>query len=368
MWYLRILFRLLFALGAGLVRFYIGSGAGGGTLLTRNGKEFNLATETNKGRIIKIKLGIPLKSPKMTLLIEGGSDRFFKSLGLSTEFQTGDETFDSRVYIVSDHSSVEKVLKEEFEARGVIFDILAEHYTKIRTDGRYLWIESSSLKEPRGEDFERLAKLQECFSVLESESTGLLGDRFVMRALLVEAVIWSVAGYALGSFIDFAITFDSTTFLDMTPIYKAGAGIAVAIFCGLLWLSWYLLRGSSRGHRVILESALVLLFSVPISGLQAAIDLNNGLDNSETQVTAKLARKDSYQVQSRRNRNRTVYKIWLDYEDKTLPLNREISVSGSTYHSVDKDHIVILNVGDGWLGAPWIRSIERGEKIEVEDS
>jgi hypothetical protein len=140
-----------------------------------------------------------------------------------------------------------------------------------------------------------------------------------------------------------------------------------AVLALLLMLYIYLfLRKSSRGHRIILESALFLLLLFPTAGFQLASDYNIHFDHHKPYfIKAKVV--NHYEVEKRRRRGiysrrrgRPSYYIELAFISRlpNIELPKKIKVRKSFYDRTQIDSTIGIFVGPGRLGHPWIKSID----------
>lgn len=327
------------------------------------GEQCRVITKEKKNVTTGIEIGVPLTSPKARIVMESAADRFYKRLGFSPGSQTGDPNFDSQVYIISNHSSVTNVLKEDTEARQLIYELLNQHYSEICTDGENLWLKSNTLHEPSIQDLDRLVQLKKYLLPLESEDSLTSSLQSSFRINMVKAAILSVAAYGCTGFIE-AIAFDDTTlYLNWSGLFSKGLLAAGFIFFLLFFLSWLLLRRTAGGHRELTEVGIVLLLFIPFAGTQLVADLNVALDTSEVEVVAVVEKRTRKQ-ETRTNDNssgtyrRDRYGWELRYNDPSVKFIRSIKLDGPTFRKVKKGEEVTLITGKGWLGIPWLRSIE----------
>ena len=118
---------------------------------------------------------------------------------------------------------------------------------------------------------------------LSDAPAGRTADRFLWKALVVEGVIWSIAGYAIGGGLE-TIFSRADVHVSASQLWTTAMYVALAAFAALLLVIVVWLRGSSRGHRVIIESALVLLVAIPLTSVQVVADTNRALDQSTTTI------------------------------------------------------------------------------------
>jgi hypothetical protein len=290
------------------------------------------------------RLAIPLSRPATFCLSrEKPSDRFFKSMGLGREFQTGDETFDSRIYIESEQGAVQIALKSSAGLRRRILDVFAAGATKLWADGRFLYLDSRDAQREKGLEHVR-EEVAECWP------TALAGmtDVYFSRPRIVRSILWAIAGYAFLSLIG-AFFFRETLHLDQPRLFKAGAVAAALTIAGLVGLTLALLQQSSWTHRAVARTALAALFVAPVFGLQLVSDMNRALDRRPFTISATVSRR--WETAGR------AYFIEVSPAINSGIFPGAIRVSHDVFRSVDSGMTVPVIIGGGRLGIPWLRSI-----------
>lgn len=313
----------------------------------------------NKKNITGYAVGARLQAPVLFRLHEeDDSDRLFKVLGFATEFQTGDSEFDPEVYVASDHPSLFDLLKESDTARAAIRKVLGSGFRRISADGNVLWIEKSASHEPFSEDLELLFELHSAFVELEARRQNYF-DPFLVRAVAVEALTWSIAAYAAAALPDLLGHHEDYHLhsWQILVVGLAGSGIVLGL---LLMLIFVLLRRSSKGHRILVEGALLLWFGLPVAGIQLASDLNRYFDGSDAVVvTARIARAEQRTHRGGRRGNYSTYHLILNHPASRpqIDLPSEIQVSHAVFRKAVSGHDVDLHIGRGCLSVPWYREI-----------
>jgi hypothetical protein len=123
-------------------------------------------------------------------------------------------------------------------------------------------------------------------------------------------------------------------------------------------LAWWLLRGSSRAHRVFLESLLALGIGVPPSSLVVASDLNIALDRSTPTVVTTTVRSKFVTVTRGKGGPRNHFHFALGArEPATISVPTQMEVSSPTYGSVAEGGRVAIVMRNGALGVPWVQEI-----------
>ncbi len=286
-------------------------------------------------------------------------DRWFKRAGLATEIETGDEDFDKFVYVVCDHPMFAGLLERSKEARGLISELLRAGVTRIEYSGGVLWCTMKRM--PSEHEQSLVARLGKALAPLRDDSSSRFADPFLRKALLAEGVVWSIAAFAASSLI---VTLSlPEIYLTDASYLLPGLSIAAGLFALLLSGVWLLFRGSSRGHRLILESGVVLALGLPVAGVQIFDDLNRGLDSSELKIQTRGTEcQRRVSTNTGRRGPRTTITHWLHVsgsaEGITLP--SPVRFPGMCEHA-PRGALATFTIGRGALGGPWYRTITVGD-------
>jgi hypothetical protein len=319
-------------------------------------------TRRNKGRVIGYTVSVELAAPLwFRLHRETGLDRWFKRIGFSTESDTRDKAFDDLVYIACDHPMFSALLKRSAEARQAITDLLAAGVARIECDGHA--VRCSMKDEPTPQDLSLVARLGGALAPLTKDSSRRLGDPFLWKALVVEGLVWSVAGYGLTTLLELVfLPWSARVDIHMSPagLVLPGLVLSAALFSILIAGIWLLLRGSSRGHRVIIESAAALLIGLPTTGVQLYADLNRSLDTSSVEMQATVANCQTRVSRGRRGRTTTTYHLRMSGSAEGIALPSDIRVTGETCRAATPGSWATVSLGKGAFGKPWYRRISVG--------
>lgn len=314
----------------------------------------------------KIYWGLELKTPLVFALTqEGRWDRMSKFFGLATELQTGDETFDRKVYVAGDHPALHRLLVEDAELRRRIVGLFNRGARRIFSDGRHLWVEPVEPSHASDQDLAELLGI--CGALERGEPTGRhwLMDPFLGKAIAVEALVWTVALYGAPSQVELLyrsyVLGEEQLYLDLWALLRPSLMLAAGLFVGLMGLIVLFLRGSSRGHRIMLESIVVLGLGLPLSGIQVISDYNLGQDPS-------ASRQDVYQVvgkwqvgreSSRQKWGRAKYYLTLaPLTAGAPPVRPYLRVSGANYVRARAGGTLKISSRAGRLNIPWLVRLE----------
>lgn len=190
-------------------------------------------------------------------------------------------------------------------------------------------------------------------------------DHYSFRVLIIEAIIFSIAAY---SWLGFGEFYMFTEDVHLSPFLITGFGLFVGALATLLLVGiiFFSLRGSSRSHRIIIESAIVLGMSIPMGGIQLVSDLNTSLDKSNPAIVeARVIRL--YEQRHRGRKGRVYYTYHLDIEliSETTEFNipRHIEIDHSKFIELGGAQAVTLTIGRGYLKYPWFKKIEDAKKF-----
>jgi hypothetical protein len=357
-----IAFRLILAVIGYLIRQF-SRGSLGRPAGIYEGIEYSESIGKIKGKVVGFKLGMPRRSPTWVRLhAESSIDRLFKRIGVANEIQTGDQKFDDTVYVTCDHPYVAAILQETPALRDAIRALFEAGYKRVQFNGTMVIIQRDSSEPPMPRDLQLLKALHTASAKLDDEMPSRFADPFLWKAILVEGIIWAILGYAIGAAIQMAVH-DEDFHLDHGAVVKLGlivAGVAFVVLVGLIVAT---MRGSSRGHRVIVESAVILLLGLPAAGIQMTGDTNRALDDAPAVPIMRTASECEVRVdRGRRNRRSYSYHLWLVQEGELpeVPLPQEIEVTKQLCTATSPGDVVQISVGRGRWGIPWYRQITVG--------
>jgi hypothetical protein len=345
-------------LGAGVLRLK-------GRLIPRKlnrvhqGISFNHNVTMNKGRKTSETIEIPFPSKVVFKLTrESFWDRFFKNIGFSEELQTRDQEFDAKVYISSDHVGFFSVLRTNAELRRLAKNLLTERVLWIACDGHFLTYSIRLNYDVTVVEEDAIALFHQLKEKLP-ELGRRFEDPFVWKALATQVFIWSVAGYALGGAIEYAVSrHDNHLFPE--EVIKLGMWIGAGASLFAFLAIWALFRSSSRGHRILIESFLVLILTGPVASAQFVADINRGLDRSQpVEIKREVERGDVRTRRNRRSRTQHYYLIfsWDKSQQQGMALPLEMQVERSEFDRAVQAKEITLQVKRGFFGLPWYSSV-----------
>ncbi len=325
----------------------------------QDGVAFYLKTKANKKDVYETQIGIPLKSKSIFRITrETQADKFFKKIGLADEIQTTDKSFDNRFYIASDSTSFRDEIKLDEQTRNLIAELFKRGCEDITGTGRMIWFgffgdHSKSKIVP-----EFCAKFYNQISEMEQKSAGFFNDPFAVKILITECAVWSLAAYSVMGFGEWYY-WQQDVFLNRTALLRDGVFVGSVLTCVLLGFIFLFMKGSSRAHRILVESALVLGFSIPVGGIHIVRDINMNADTSiPNLVEAEVL--DTYTVKRRRKRRSSTdyyMRINPQAEDHKIVIPQTIEVSNDLYNKIKRGDVVILKIRLGYLNHPWFEEM-----------
>lgn len=285
-------------------------------------------------------------------------DRFFKFLGLTIEIQTGEKQFDEAIYIASDNIHFKDEIRKDIQSRVLILELLAQGAQFVECNGSTLKMRFSGDKSGHADLMQLCVNLKKQLIDMRVSPHQFFSDPFATKVLFVEALIWSLGGYALAGFLEWNLQ-KQDRYLEIFPVVKMGLLCGLAIAGVILFLIFLLLRDSSRGHRIIVECFFVLLLSLPVGGVSAISDYNIQMDQSvPTTVKAKVTNLNKIRHRSSKGRVSYSYHLSVSSESSPILIPPQIEISASLFASLVVGGEVKIVVSKGKLNFAWYKSIE----------
>jgi hypothetical protein len=382
-----IVIRLLLALFGFLMRQWRRRRALGKARGAHEGEPYFVHEVKDKSSVKSISIGMALAAPTwIRMHRESRFDRFCKRLGVANERETGAADFDDQVYVTCDHLGVSTILAREAKLRAAILaamglrgagegdsvgedDSLIEPAPpgakQISYDGTAVWMEDIAASEATPEILSRMAALHAASAPIgDTKRQGRFSDPFLWKALIVEGLVWGIAGYAAGAVLG-NIVHPEDLHVWPSQLVWAGLGVALGALILLIALLVLWLRGSSRGHVVLAESAVVLTLGLPLASIQLVADTNRALDEAPAQTVVVHAH--SCESKKRLLGRRSYYyaisiartEAELAASDVELPSTVDVAreVCSGVAPSTDR---LELEIGPGRWGLPWYRRMKVG--------
>ncbi len=317
-------------------------------------------TVANKQKITATIFEIPFDCKSIFKLTEEGKvDAFFKSLGLAKEFQTKHAEFNNKIYIACDSLNFLEEINKDDQAKTLILELFQRDCKFISCDGSTLSVCIAGDKQTDSLLKTKIAELHHHISDMKHSAYRFFQDPFVYKILVIESLIWSLAAYAYSTFFEWQF-FQEDIHLHAMPLFKQGLALGLVITLFLFALITLLLRNSSRGHRILVESFLVLFCSIPVGGIGLIADINTHFDKSEAIVVEGKVIDVYKQLHRRRRSTYYTYHLHVDVSAKTseIEIPRNINVSYDTFSKFKIGDTAILSIGKGYLKHPWFKSIQ----------
>jgi hypothetical protein len=212
---------------------------------------------------------------RFNLRREGWFDRFAKSIGLATEFQTHDTPFDGRIYIECDDAALHRQLGSRRDLRNQLFNLFGLASVKgLECAGGQMWfrlgvdgLDKNMEDETIGR--EAAKKLQAGVRALREQMAVIDDDpardptrvtrRYFAITILALAVVGAIGAAWQYNHEGHQVVVDNITHMAI--------GSTVAITIGLLGVMFLALGGTARVQRVLLD---ILIAGIPAAWLASS--------------------------------------------------------------------------------------------------
>jgi hypothetical protein len=298
---------------------------------------------------------------------ETSFDSFFKKLGISKEIQTNNKEFDETVYITSDSDNFSNLICSNENLQRYVVMFLEDQGKKIFCDKENISFHfhgDVSVNESAKEQFFQIViELQK----IDRQFRETKQDNFEKKVVFTEAVLWSFAGYVIATYVSNNFLADKYGMDDFVDLWQ-GIKVSIGFFCTLLvilvfWIAaWF--KGSSRGHRIIAESFLLLTLTLPFGSYYAVIDLNSLLDTKRCLKFERKVLKKNYVWHSGRHSRGYSYHLDVAPTQSTDPntvqvsLPESIEIEKSDYEEILEGQIVEIEIGQGFFYVPWYKAVK----------
>ncbi|WP_413586727.1 hypothetical protein [Bdellovibrio sp. HCB274] len=288
---------------------------------------------------------------------ESKLDIFFKHWGFAEEIQTQDLSFDSTIYIASDSTNFMRKIQTDAECRNLIMQLFDNGCLWISGGGNMMLARFSGDLRSDSKVSSLFAQLTKHIEELQKQPREI--DLFAVKTLITESLIWGFAGYALVSVLQW-LRMREDVYLNAVALARSGILVSAVIALALVAVIAWIFKKSSRGHRIIIESFLVLAFAVPFGGIALFSDYNIQLDRSPSTVIEGTV--EGHYTQMHRGRSGRHYITYHIQVSDNSPgskfiLPTDLRVSSHLYEELTMKSRVRIDVGSGKLKHPWIRKI-----------
>lgn len=278
-------------------------------------------------------------------------DKLFKLTGISCEFQCNDKEFDQEYYIDSEDYKFCRMLFASEKARDIIKKIFTLNIKYLSTDDNMLWVNCKSNHKPSEEKIETIvSNLYFLLEIIEQLDCSANNANLAKKWRSIIKVSWRFYLTAIG--IDIYIIFFGNLIAEELFKHSLEYSLPTALLASLIVIKTFF--RSSKSHKAIKYSLLILLPSIAIFIYDAMYVLNIALDSSrETVYTVQVIDKESHRGR----------KYGRSYQIRTTPFLSEhdqytLQDSRELYHCLNIGDEVRLIVKDGYLGFRWIKSEE----------
>lgn len=322
-----------------------------------NSRDYGETLHLNRDKDIQsVTIQVPLNlGIAFTLMPERWFDRILAAVGLAHEFQTGDLRFDEAVYIGCDEKQLQRWLALKAPSRSAIHSLISNfNATKIYSTGGNLLVDFDIDYRADGQRIDVVMALTDSLQPLAEQRTSRTRP-FFWRMLLCEVLVWSIAAYAIGGFLDGF--FDNSDYLQKMPVVYFAMKIAAFGYLLTWLLLWLLLGRSSQARVVLVEAAIVMLLALPFASYIGSMEFNQSLTTATPEVV-QASVVDKYRSSSRRSRHYTLV-LHSAQTAYGLPVDIRHRVSAADYDHANVSDLYQLEVQPGRLGFAYVASYTR---------
>ncbi len=326
-------------------------------LVEQQGVSYFLKINQNRGQFQSMTIGIPFGHQiAFTMAKEQKWDIFFKNIGFSIEFQTGDPVFDQKIYIAAEHPLFCRSLANQAKIRELILELFDAGFDKLWSDGRFLYLQSKQ-NLSSGPWISKAGSLVNLFHQFFKTNFISFGrDPFAYRAIIVESIVWGIASYSVVSYFE-SYVYREDFHLNHTALLKYGLSFSIGVLVLLMFFIILFLKRTSRSHIILVECLVLLVFSLPIAGMQLASDVNRGFDRSESEISEVKIINLTRKQHRRRRSSYYTYHMKVNKVSGPVEFPEDIKVSLDIYQQLREETQIKIETGKGYLNVPWYRKI-----------
>lgn len=311
---------------------------------------YSILESKYKGKIAEYCLAVPIETDTVfEITRENKTNHFLKSVGFTSEIQTGDVAFDDQYYIGSDHFHFNRALRNDPAIRQLIHDIVADNWMleSIICDGRALYVKSSSVIIEYERAVEMLHQLSEKIKpIAQTSKFQAYKDPFIFKLLIFESLLFALGCYAFESFFEYLIT-DQFILVDSFEVFAPGTITGLIIIGALIVTLFKFFRESSRSHFILVGNLVFLLMGAPFWGTKTFVDLNQSWDKSPVQrQTIHIDRKEIREHRSRKGGRSYTYH-WYYSDLQGYGESDSMKVSYSVFNSANEGDSVEIKTRNG---------------------
>ncbi|GEM_PF-2009830 len=336
------------------------------------GTEYFYTTEHNqKAKITTINTYIEgIYGYDFSLKFEGKIDRFFKSIGLSTECQSGDTRFDETIYIVSDNLWLCNQLQTNPILRDLFYDLFwfyHEQNVKVNNvrcfDGRIMIVSQYSSQEHNEKlirEYARSVALLLQHMLLHLPSKGSIDNSMYREPTGYTAHIFFVIILAMLANGAIVLLTDMTTVQIMPHLLHSFSVVPLSIKVTFVFLAvlmgaaFFLLHRSSRLSPVVTQIMTLGVLGILLTSVVEIKELNTRLDASPAMIfESQIIGKEAIHHRKRGTTYHLYFRSW-DMENDRY----DLVVPYSLYAKSNEGDSARIYEHKGYLGYPWIENID----------
>ncbi|MDX1779154.1 MAG: hypothetical protein R3339_09765, partial [Thermodesulfobacteriota bacterium] len=287
---------------------------------------------------------------------ETGFDRFFKSLGITREIQTGDKKFDQKFFINTNSLEFTRAFFMNPEKCLTVKNIFEHGFTRVEHDGKTMAAICSPVQFKEELDQTVIQKIVSFLEELsehinEHPGEGILQGsqdwkikRIVAFSIPILLFIVGIPTFFLGLF--------EYTPLDKWELFLTTLKFSAPSFLFFLIIALKLIKGRSSSHRELIIILALSLVAFPGAGMGVGSFLNGWLDQSGS-TSHEVLVMEKYTTSTKNGKNyHLILKSWREnrYSEK-------LRVSSSEYMRVKPDRTKMKVVTKpGHYGFEWVVS------------
>lgn len=324
-------------------------------------------TAVNKDKTHFIRIGCASDADiDLSIKAETALDRFFKFFGISVEHQVGRDSFDEKLYIINNHSTVCAILSSSKSLQNEITKLVELCYKnkfffkELHIRNKRIWVKVVPIQKNSAPPASTLAKdmvpllslISNLFKSNLPKSTSKLIDPFYLKAAVFLAISTGMAVMGISHL--FSLGFINTPFLvEWTELFPLSFVLGSAITMALIMGMFLVLGRTARTHLVLIELITIGYLGAVSSAYVLARDVNIEWDKAPPQQHV-LVIHDKSSVRHRRSSS-----YYLHVDDWNNPgMRTKISVSYDKYIAFKKGESIQLDQYPGYFGFAWVDDIK----------
>ncbi len=263
-------------------------------------------TTYSKGKGVRLRVSVHcIGGGDFRVVQENPVDRFFKTIGLNVESQTGDSAFDSRFYLLSNAADFTRDCFREESAREAVRRLFAAGYKEVWHDGKTV----SASRNQRCASDSDAAEITQAVPHLAALSRVVESAPAAAKpkdlAWLARVAVMTLAGIGAAAAFPFLLWAERHFLpLDEWQIFVYSLRVSAPVYLALALASIGVLRGRAYSHREFLVVCFLFFLAVPVNSYAGHVYWNG--QSSDESVTRTLPVTRTYTTRSKR---RTSYHV-----------------------------------------------------------